>query len=149
MPTSIRTVRRPGQLGNVATSSMAGPMYIGGTVMGQQTAQPATPQASFSTSAQQSPARYLQTVQHHQPSMSPVQQRPDFQPTVADFVAASAPGPYSGVQQAYKQQPQRQAQPMQSYQEAPTTSSYPVHVQSSLHPEGSTTEAQYFFGKQN
>uniref|UniRef100_A0A182VXU3 Uncharacterized protein n=1 Tax=Anopheles minimus TaxID=112268 RepID=A0A182VXU3_9DIPT len=132
--------QQSGRLGNVATS--VAPMYVAGTVMGQQTAQQAAP-AGFSTSAQQPPASYLQTVQHHQPSMSQVQ-RPEFQPTMADFVAASAvPGSgFSGAHQPYKQQPQRQAQPMQSYQEAPTTTSYPVHIQSSLHPEGSTTEAQ-------
>uniref|UniRef100_A0A182S050 Uncharacterized protein n=1 Tax=Anopheles funestus TaxID=62324 RepID=A0A182S050_ANOFN len=118
------------------------PMYVGGTVMGQQTAQQAVP-SGFSTSVQQPPVSYLQTVQHHQPAMSQVQQRPDYQPTVADFVAASAaPGGVSGAHQPYKQQPHRQqAQPMQSYQEAPT-SSYPMHMQSSLHPEGPTTEAQ-------
>ncbi|XP_050070907.1 activating signal cointegrator 1 complex subunit 2 homolog [Anopheles maculipalpis] len=143
--------QQPGQLVNVATAET--PMYVGGTVMGHQTAQQASP-AGFSTSAQQQtppPVRYLQTVQQH-PSMSPQQvQRPNYQPTtVTDFVAGSSAGPavgFSGAHQPYKQQPhhQHQAQPMQSYQEAPTPS-YPVHVQSSLHPEGpTTTEAQYFF----
>ncbi|XP_052890035.1 uncharacterized protein LOC128298326 [Anopheles moucheti] len=138
--------QQPGQLGNVATP--IAPVYVGGTVMGQQTAQQAAP-AGFSTSAQQPRAGYRQPVQHHQPTMSQVQQRPDYQQTgatVADFVAAgAAPGGFSGVHQPYKQQPHRQqAQPLQSYQEAPA-SSYPVQIQSSLHPEGSTTEAQYFF----
>uniref|UniRef100_A0A182SMQ0 Uncharacterized protein n=1 Tax=Anopheles maculatus TaxID=74869 RepID=A0A182SMQ0_9DIPT len=138
------------QLVNVGT--LEAPMYVGGSVMGQQTVQQASP-AGFSTSAQQQqPPRYLQTVQH-QPSMSQQVHRPTIQPTtMTDFGAGSSAGRtagFSGTHQPYKQQQQHhhqhQAQPMQSYQEAPT-SSYPVHVQSSLHPEGpTTTEAQYFF----
>ncbi|XP_035890855.1 developmental and secondary metabolism regulator VEL1-like [Anopheles stephensi] len=133
------------QLVNAGTAEA--PIYVGGSVMGQQTAQQALPPAGFATAAQQQQQpRYLQTVPH-QPSMSQQVQRPTFQPSVTDFVASGGAGPavgFSGAHQPYKHH-QHQAQPMQSYQEAPTTS-YPVHVQSSLHPEGpTTTEAQYFF----
>ncbi|XP_061496985.1 putative cyclin-dependent serine/threonine-protein kinase DDB_G0272797/DDB_G0274007 [Anopheles gambiae] len=132
--------QQPGLQPNAGNS--AGPMYVG-SAMVQQTSPQAGP-AGFSTSAQP-PVGYLQTTQH-QPSMAAqqVQQRPNYQPTVADFVAGNAVAAgYPGTHQPYKQQHQ-QSQSMQSFQEAPT-SSYPIHMPSTHHPEGSTTEAHYFF----
>uniref|UniRef100_A0A182P777 Uncharacterized protein n=1 Tax=Anopheles epiroticus TaxID=199890 RepID=A0A182P777_9DIPT len=117
-------------------------MYVGAPMV-QQTSQQAGP-TGFST-----PSGYLQATAPLQPSMTQVlQQRPNScQPTVTDFVAGSGAvtAGYSDAHQPYKQSAQ-QTQLMQPYQEGPS-SSYPIHMQSSPHPDGSTTEAHYFFGK--
>uniref|UniRef100_A0A182NFW7 Uncharacterized protein n=1 Tax=Anopheles dirus TaxID=7168 RepID=A0A182NFW7_9DIPT len=134
------TYRPPVQLSSVECSAMVPPNSQ------QATSSP----ASFSTSAQPAPGQYVQTSQHQRlPQMPQVQLQPaHYQPPVVDFVTGGSggttTGAFSGAHQPYKQQ--QQYQPMPSYPVA-QPAQLPAYMEPSAHPEGSTSDAQYFFGK--